>query len=50
MKKGNPQLLLRIPPHIKPLLDAEIKRTGETRQGFLWRIAERYFKTRKAKA
>jgi len=42
--KGNPQLLLRIPLGLqKPLADESAK-TGETRQGVLWRIAAKYFK------
>jgi hypothetical protein len=42
--KGNPQLLLRVPTELqKPLADESAK-TGETRQGVLWRIAARYFK------
>jgi len=46
--KGNPQLLLRVPPELqKPLAD-EATRTGESRQGVLWRIAAKYFKGRKA--
>jgi len=46
--KGNPQLLMRVPPELqKPLAD-EATKTGETRQGVLWRIAARYFKGRKA--
>jgi hypothetical protein len=46
--KGNPQLLLRVPPELqKPLADESAK-TGETRQGVLWRIAAKYFKGRKA--
>jgi len=46
--KGNPQLLLRVPPDLqKPLADESAK-TGETRQGVLWRIAAKYFKGRKA--
>jgi hypothetical protein len=46
--KGNPQLLLRVPPELqKPLAD-EATKTGETRQGVLWRIAAKYFKGRKA--
>jgi hypothetical protein len=45
--KGNPQLLLRIPLELqKPLADESVK-TGETRQGVLWRIAAKYFKGRK---
>jgi hypothetical protein len=41
--KGNPQLLLRVPPELqKPLAD-ESARTGESRQGVLWRIAAKYF-------
>jgi len=46
--KGNPQLLLRVPPELqKPLADESAK-TGESRQGVLWRIAAKYFKGRKA--
>jgi hypothetical protein len=46
--KGNPQLLLRVPPELqKPLAD-EATKTGESRQGVLWRIAAKYFKGRKA--
>jgi hypothetical protein len=46
--KGNPQLLLRVPPELqKPLADESAK-TGETRQGVLWRIATKYFRGRKA--
>jgi hypothetical protein len=45
--KGNPQLLLRVPPELqKPLADESAK-TGESRQGVLWRIAAKYFKGRK---
>jgi len=45
--KGNPPLLLRVPPELqKPLADESAK-TGETRQGVLWRIAAKYFKGRK---
>jgi hypothetical protein len=45
--KGNPQLLLRVPPELqKPLAD-EATKTGETRQGVLWRIAARYFNGRR---
>jgi len=46
--KGNPQLLLRVPPELqKPLAD-EATKAGESRQGVLWRIAAKYFKGRKA--
>jgi hypothetical protein len=45
--KGNPQLLLRVPPELqKPLADESAK-TGESRQGVLWRIATKYFRARK---
>jgi hypothetical protein len=46
--KGNPQLLLRVPPELqKPLAD-ESKKTGESRQGVLWRIAAKYFAARRS--